>query len=144
MVLMVTEMVSNRSFFFPLLPFLHASPQNSKDLENSSNSCDPYARKAIGGGGTKSCPIRLLCVHFKILERLIYARVDAIIDPLLHREQACFRHRRSIIDQVSLLTEDIEGSFSAKKRAGAVSVDLISLRHCMAPWPHLQATAIAA
>jgi len=31
-------------------------------------------------------PISLLCVPFKILERLIYARVDPIIDPFLPRE----------------------------------------------------------
>jgi len=29
--------------------FLHAPTQNSKDLEKSTNSCDPYARKVIGG-----------------------------------------------------------------------------------------------
>ena len=28
---------------------LHAPTQNSKDLEKSTNSCDPYARKATGG-----------------------------------------------------------------------------------------------
>ena len=37
-------------------------------------------------------PISLLCVPFKILERLIYARVETIIDPLLQQEQAGFRH----------------------------------------------------
>ena len=37
-------------------------------------------------------PISLLCVPFKILERLIYARVETIIDPLLPQEQAGFRH----------------------------------------------------
>jgi len=36
-------------------------------------------------------PISLLCVPFKILERLIYAHVDPIINPLLPREQAGFR-----------------------------------------------------
>jgi len=69
-------------------------------------------------------PISLLCVPFKILERLIYARVDPITDPLLPREQAGFRHGRSTVDQVTLLTQDIEDSFSAKKKAGAVFVDL--------------------
>jgi len=49
-------------------------------------------------------PISLLCVLFKILERLIYIRVDPIIDPLLPREQAGFRHGRSTVDQVTLLT----------------------------------------
>jgi len=69
-------------------------------------------------------PISLLCVPFKILERLIYARVETIIDPLLPHEQAGFRHGRSAVDQVTLLTQDIEDSFSAKKKAGAVFVDL--------------------
>jgi len=69
-------------------------------------------------------PISLLCVLFKILERHIYARVDPIIDPLLPREQAGFRHGRSAVDQVTLLTWDIEDSFSAKNKAGTVFVDL--------------------
>jgi len=68
-------------------------------------------------------PISLLCVLFKILERLMYARVEPIVDPLLAQEQAGFRHRWSTVDQVILLTQDIEDSFSAKK-AGAVFVDL--------------------
>ena len=32
-------------------------------------------------------PISLLCVSYKILERLIYARVEPLIDPLLSKEQ---------------------------------------------------------
>ena len=35
-------------------------------------------------------PISLLCVPYKILERLIYPRVEPIVDPLLPREQAGF------------------------------------------------------
>jgi len=78
----------------------------------------------------------------KILERLIYARVETITDPLLPQEQAGFRHGRSAIDQVTLLTQDVEDSFSAKKKAGAVFVDLTAAYgHCMAPRPHLQAAA---
>jgi len=69
-------------------------------------------------------PISLLCVPFKILERLIYARVKPIIEPLLPQEQAGFRHGSSAADQVTLLAQDIEDSFSAKKKAGAVFVDL--------------------
>jgi len=69
-------------------------------------------------------PISLLCVPFKILERLNYARVETIIDPLLPQEKAGFRHGRSAVDQVTLLTQDIEDSFLAKKKAGAVFVDL--------------------
>jgi len=69
-------------------------------------------------------PISLLCVPFKILKRLIYARVETITDSLLPQEQAGFRHGRSAADQVTLLTQDIADSFSVKKKAGAVFVDL--------------------
>jgi len=69
-------------------------------------------------------PISLLCVTFKILERLIYDRVDPIIDALLSQEQAGFRHGRSAVDQVTLLTQDIEDCFSANKKARALFVDL--------------------
>ena len=33
-------------------------------------------------------PISLLCVPYKILKRLTYARVEPLIDPLLPKEQA--------------------------------------------------------
>ena len=75
---------------------------------------DPKSNRAIS----------LLCDPFKIFERLIYARVETIIDPLLPQQQAGFRHGRSVVDQVTLLTQDIEDSFSAKKEAEAVFVDL--------------------
>ena len=69
-------------------------------------------------------PISLLCIPFKVLERLIYTRIEPIVDPLLPREQAGFRRGRSTVDQVTLLTQSIEDSFLAKKKAGAVFVDL--------------------
>ena len=69
-------------------------------------------------------PISLLCVPYKILERLIYARVEPLIDPLLPKEQAGFRRGKSTVDQVVLLTQNIEDSFEAKKKAGAVFVNL--------------------
>ena len=69
-------------------------------------------------------PISLLCVPYKIFERLIYARVKPLIDPLLPREQAGFRRGRSTVDQVTLLTQSIENAFEAKKMAGAVFIDL--------------------
>ena len=58
------------------------------------------------------------------MENLIYARIEPIVDPLLPQEQAGFRRGRSTTDQVTLLTEGIEYSFLAKKKAGAVFVDL--------------------
>ena len=69
-------------------------------------------------------PISLLCVSFKISEKLIYARIEPIIDSLLPREQAGFRRGRSTVDQVSLLIQEIKDDVSAKNKAGAVFVNL--------------------
>jgi len=83
--------------------------------------------KLKGGGLTPNPPTCVhpwLCVPFKILETLIYARGETIIDPLLLQEQVGFRHGRSAVDQVTLMTQDLEDSFSAKKKAGAVFVDI--------------------
>ena len=66
----------------------------------------------------------MLCVPYKILERLIYARVEPLIDSLLPKKQAGFRRGKSTVDQVVLLTQNIEDSFEAKKKAGAVFIDL--------------------
>ena len=75
-------------------------------------------------GDPKSYRPNLCCVPYKILERLIYARVEPLIDPLLLKEQAGFRRGKSTVDQVVLLTQDIEDSFEAKKKTGAVFIDL--------------------
>ena len=69
-------------------------------------------------------PISLLCVPYKVLERLIYTRVEPLIDPLFPKEQAGFRRGKSTVDQVVLLTQNIEDSFEAKKKAGAVFINL--------------------
>ena len=70
--------------------------------------------------------ISLLCVLYKILKRLIYARVEPIVDPLLPRKQAGFRRGKSIVDKTVLLTQNIEDLFEAKK-AGAVFVNLTAV-----------------
>ena len=57
----------------------------------------------------------------------------ASIDPLLPKEQAGFRRGKSTIDQVVLLTQNIEDSLEAKK-AGAVFVDLTAV--CDTDWHH--------
>lgn len=69
-------------------------------------------------------PISLLCVPYKLLERLILARLTPVIDPQLPKEQAGFRSGRSTTDQVTLLCHDIEESFQAGEKAGAVFLDL--------------------
>jgi len=56
--------------------------------------------------------------------RDIHVIVETIIDLLLPQEQAGFRHGKSAVDQVTLLTQDNEDRFSAKKKAGGVFVDL--------------------
>ena len=56
-------------------------------------------------------PISLLCVPYKVMERLLYARLDPVIDPQLPKEQAGFRRGKSTTDQVTLLTQDIEDTF---------------------------------
>ena len=49
-------------------------------------------------------------------------------------EQAEFRHGKGTVDQVALMTNDIEHSFDEKKKVGAVFVDLSSshdiVGHC--------------
>ena len=69
-------------------------------------------------------PISLLCFLYRILERLIHARVEPIVDPLLPREQAGLRRGRSTVDQTVLLTQNTEDSFETKKKANAVLVNL--------------------
>ena len=76
-------------------------------------------------GDTKSYQlISLICVPYKILNMLIYARVEPLVDPLLPKEQAGFRRGKSTVDQVVLLTQNIKDFFEAKKKAGALFVNL--------------------
>ena len=66
----------------------------------------------------------MLCVPHKLLEKLIYPRIEPIIDPQLPVEQAGFRRGKSTVDQVVQITQDIEDCFEAKKKAGAVFIYL--------------------
>jgi len=99
---------------------------------------NPQPEKPLGSRRTNSnVPISLLSVPLNILERLIYAGVDPIIDPLLSREQVGFRHGWSAIDHVILQAQDNEDSVSVKKKAGAAFVDLTAaydaVWHCGLP-----------
>ena len=69
-------------------------------------------------------PISLLSVPYEILERLIHSRIEPVVDLQLPPEQAGFRRGRSTVDQVTLLTQDIEDSFQANEKAGAVFLNL--------------------
>ena len=48
--------------------------------------------------------ISLLSVPYKILKRIIHARVEPIVEPLFPWEQAGFRRKRSTVDQTILVT----------------------------------------
>ena len=69
-------------------------------------------------------PIALLCVPYKLMERLLHARLDQVIDPQLPNEQAGFRRGRSTVDQVTLITQDIEDTFHIREKVGVVLLDL--------------------
>ena len=83
----------------------------------------PKLNKALGDPKSYR-PISLLYVPCKILGRRIYARIKPIIDPLLASEQAGFQRGRLTVDEVTLLTQEIEDSVLDKKKAGTVFVHL--------------------
>ena len=70
---------------------------NFKDLKKSTCSRDPKADEARGESKELSTNISVL-YPLKFLERLIYARVEPIIDPLLPKQQDGFRRRKSTVD----------------------------------------------
>ena len=96
--------------------------QNSQDLEKSTCGCHPKTSKGCGGP-KELLTNSLLCVPYKILERLIYTRVEPLINPLLPKEQAGFRHGKSTVDQVVLLTL-LRILSRLKKKAGAIFINL--------------------
>ena len=69
-------------------------------------------------------PISLLCVPSKLLERLLPARLEPIIDPQLPHEQAGFRWGRSTVHQIVNLTNDNEEPFEKGHKAGVILEDL--------------------
>ena len=66
----------------------------------------------------------LLCVPYKVLERTIYAHIERSVDPLLPKEQAGSRRGKITVDQVVLLTQNIEDSLKAKKKVDAIFINL--------------------
>ena len=79
-------------------------------------------------------PISLLCIPFKLFERMIHGRINHIIDPQLPHEQVGFWKGRSTVHQVTLLTQDIEYCFEAKETTGAVLVDLTATYYRPTVW----------
>jgi hypothetical protein len=69
-------------------------------------------------------PISLLSINYKLLERLIYNRIEPIINANVPIEQAGFRGGRSCCDQVLALTTYVEDGFQKGKKTGAAFLDL--------------------
>lgn len=64
-------------------------------------------------------PILLLSVPFKLLERIIFERIQPHIDKLVPIEQAGFRENRSCEEQVLALTALIEAGFQKRLKTSA-------------------------
>ena len=68
-------------------------------------------------------PISLLCVPYKVLERLLLARLNPVVDPELPNKQAGFRQGRFTVLQILKLTCDIKESFKLGHEGGVVLAD---------------------
>jgi hypothetical protein len=80
-----------------------------------------------GKDGTNSThyrPISLLCIPYKLLERLILQRIAPLIDAVIPVEQAGFRAGRDCCEQVLALTSSIEAGFQKGHKFAAAFVDL--------------------
>ena len=69
-------------------------------------------------------PISLLCVIYKLMERIILSRINEIVELKLPSEQAGFRKGKSTTDQVVRLINSIEQAFQRKQKYGLVLIDL--------------------
>lgn len=68
-------------------------------------------------------PIALLSVMLKLLERILYNRMEPEIEKVLPKEQAGFRKGRSCDDQVLSLTNYIETGYQQNLKTGVVFID---------------------
>ena len=78
---------------------------------------DPNSKKSYR-------PISLLCILYKLYERMIMARISTPVEEHLTPDQAGFRPGRSCCDQLLNLTQLIENGYEEKKITGTVFVDL--------------------
>lgn len=69
-------------------------------------------------------PISLLSVCYKLLERLLYHRIQPVIEDHLPSEQGGFRQNRSCCDQLLALTTNIEAGFQRRLKTGMAFLDL--------------------
>ena len=69
-------------------------------------------------------PISLLCITYKIYERLILTRISPLVDEKLSKDRAGFIPGRSCACQLLNLTQHIEDGYERKMLTGAAFVDL--------------------
>ena len=93
--------------------------QKSQDLEKSAYSRDPKAYEVRGEPKELLIDISSLCFQ-QNPQRFIYAHVE----PLLPKEHNEFWRGKSTVDQVVLVTQNIENFFEAKKKSGVIFVNL--------------------
>ena len=77
-----------------------------------------------------------------MLEKLIYARVEPILNLLLSREQAEFRREKSTVDQVILLTENIKDFLSIYRSDGDIWLYMASCSYIQAAWDFFQISTL--
>ena len=69
-------------------------------------------------------PISLLCIPYKLYERLILMRISPLVGEKLTKDQAGFRPGRSCAGQLLNLTQHMEDGYERKMLTGAAFVDL--------------------
>ena len=67
--------------------------------------------------------ISILCILYKLYERMVMARISPSVEEQLTPDQAGFRPGRSTCDQLLNLTQHIEDGYEDKLITGAVFVD---------------------
>jgi len=88
-------MLSVVTITFQSLP-THVKP--AQDIMETCKICSRTQAKQTDAASSY-IPISLLCILYKLYERLIYNRIQLIIEPVLPKEQAVLRQNR--LDQVA-------------------------------------------
>ena len=68
--------------------------------------------------------ISMLCITYKLYERLILMRLSPLVDDKLTKDQGGFRPGRSCAGQLLNLTQHIEDGYERNVLTGAAFVDL--------------------
>ncbi len=92
-------------------------------MEKGQSGCSIKTRKEQTSKKSYR-PISLLCILYKLYERMVLARMAPTVEEQLTPDQARFRPGRSTWGQLLNLTQCIEDGFEEKQITGTVFVDL--------------------